>query len=640
MAIAVERLLASGKEESLQTERVRRPRVPDPLEGVIDGENRHERYTRFMRKILGRIWPQSPESGEYGDDFWRSTRFEQGDLSGYTHSAPDGRDPLSLTPEEFETFVQNIGTPDYVRVRIVPPSLLKPNVSVVPVGGSCPIETWGMRNIADISGGISKGKIDPTVLPRVARRMIEMAPTISHISGAMLTGQDESVHYVESDMWTERLVSYGIPKEEATLLVRSAYDRINEAVARKAKLINPNAKIINVNFDEMSIQEAVRSWFNRLGIEYDPKFRAIEVIYTYDGPHQKQLLEQALTKRLGESPFIALLIGRDFHLRTKQIDHGRWGSMNLPKEVIAGRRGMTDEERGKYESDYPYRMGIRTMQDVYDSHVKGTAEAVFLGFADLPGPKNSVQHESRKVGVAFTGVPGTEEFNNSLEASLNTPARLHNGNVEEHLKYLNLYLLDISARKQQLVARRTQLSGEIGPLKKTQRNELFPEIADKLAEKTNIESELAQFNGIPKCFPLADNAFIQHAMQFLWDPDFVEFIKRAVECQNISAVVRGKRTEIQAPLKQIMAEEEQNKAEGWQVDKNRIQKAEAEIAPLLAAVKEEEKRATMEANTRIRRLMEALFPKLQAYLLYLYGKIDYPSEMRNKRIFNPDNENI
>jgi len=38
--------------------------IPDSLEGVIEGANRHERYCRFMTGVLSKIWPADSNSGE------------------------------------------------------------------------------------------------------------------------------------------------------------------------------------------------------------------------------------------------------------------------------------------------------------------------------------------------------------------------------------------------------------------------------------------------------------------------------------------------------------------------------------------------------------------------------------------------
>lgn len=84
-------------------------------------------------------------------------------------------------------------------------------------------------------------------------------------------------------------------------------------------------------------------------------------------------------------------------------------------------------------------------------------------------------------------------------------------------------------------------------------------------------------------FPLNDNPFIHHTMQFLWDPDFVIFMREAVNIQ-------GQRS---------------NKT----IEKD-------------------------ESNEKMRALTEKIYPKLETYINYLYGRINYPHQMRNSRIMS------
>ncbi len=743
--------------------------IPDPLEGVIEGATRRERYVNFWTDVVAKIWPENSSSGEYGDDLWRSTRYDNGDISGYTQFAPRGRDPRNLTEEEFENVVGNLGTADYVRVRNVPEQLLEKDVTIAPSGGSCAIETWGMKSMADISAAVSDGRLDQSVQSDTARRIVELAPTITHASGAMLSGQDFGIHYVESDMWTQRIASYGMPEEESRQLIDEAYKRINEIVLRRAQLINPTARILNINFDEMPLQQAVESWFAELGIGYDPKTRVAEVIYTYIGPYQKQLLEQALNERLingalspSDAQAALNLLHRDFHGRGKQIDHGRWGSMKLPKEVIVDQRDMSSDEREKYDADYPYGTGIRIMQDVHASQHNGSATAVYVGFADLPGPKSLVAHESRDFGVDFKGVAGTPEFAASLEESLTTPARLHRGNVSGHLTYLSTWTQDVQHVRSRLIAEKSALLAELQPIQRAKREdeiklaaivrgiekqsaqvesqktvllfinylqsvdnagkpdqqqkaiaktireqrekllttasqksdsvttedledlELLPSLIDflvqveeggekpvpsdvilralnrlsngtqkaverlqldiekrrdeqvkyegkiaghaqkldpaKLEKTTQIDAEIKELC-VRSYFPLSDNPFIHHAMQFLWDPDFAEFLKQAVSHQKAIAAARS--------------EANQKRIEILAVQNNEsIAEAEKAAKPLLDELKRKETEVKRASGEAMRQAMKTIYPKLESYILYLYDKIEYPTHMRNSRVYD------
>jgi hypothetical protein len=706
--------------------------VPDPLLGVIEGKNRQERYHNFVAGVLSKIWPSGSQSGEYGDDFHRSTRFMQGDQNAYTHFSPRGLDPQHIDPDAFEVAVNHIGTPDYVRVRSVPPQLLDPNISIIPTGGSCVIETHGMRTTSEIQAGIRDGVLNPGYLTQVTRALVDIAPTITHISGAILGGHPQAVHYVESDMWASRIASYGIPVEEAQTITSEAYLRINEAIKRRAKLINPQSTYIDVNFDELGLPEAIGEWFRRLDLQYTGDHRIIEVIHTYVGPEQLSLLKNVLTYRINcdhlgpqEKEAAQSMIGNSLHVRMKQIDHLRWGSMNLPKGVIMGSRDMMPEEKEQYESDFPYRMGIKVMQDVFNTHTDGSTKNAAVGFADLPTTYNGVQHESRNVGMQFTGKPGSSEFTASVQSQLTNPARLHRGNVEEHLNYLGKYIADNQAYRQMLITEMSQTQAHLAPftraLKEAEKrynvvvqqigqyertrsgqenivmlvdvvvspdqkeitDELktvasalraqkekallgvqkkvqdqspdaetvkdllklpwlitalreveagrLPELSGLTREaleeiKSNASKQVQEVSRMigsktaelreaeehvrsarstveqhqdaqdrltqirldlekmtaPSCFPLCDNPFIHHSMQFLWDSDFTVFMSEAVNIQE-------KRTR-----KELSRDQ---------------------------------------ANETMRNLMGKIYPKLEAYILYLYGRIEYPYQLRHGRVF-------
>lgn len=543
--------------------------ILDPLEGIINGENRHERYINFTTGVLGKIWSKDSSSGEYGDDFWRTTRWNERDISGYLQSCPTAVDPINLSSKDFDRVIQQLG-PDYVRVRAIPSQLLN-NKSVIVAGGSCVLETWAMRTVSELNSAIAKKSVPSETLSDFVWSVINMSPTISHISGAVLSGQEVTVHYVESDMWIDRIAQYGIPRQEAQILVEEAYERINRAVTRRAKLINPKAQVVNVNFDELDLPKAVSRWFHKMGLE-ENDHRVAEVIYTYDGPEQLDLLKNALIKRLEtnkniltavEKRSIVHILNRvDTHLRIKQIDHLRWGSMDLPKEVIIGIRPMNNEEYIKYTNDYAFRMRVVMTQYIYTVNKQNNTNVMCAGFADLPASGYAVQHESRNVGIKFKGIAGTSEFTHSLRDHLASPARLHRNNIDKHLVFLQEYIVEHNSMRSALIAEMKSLQKE--SIKRIE------EIRKELSKK-------------PTYFPLSDNPFVHHAMQFLWDPDFIRFLQKAV-------FIHEERTS--------------------------------------------DKISREEANERVRVLMYKIYPKIEAYINYLYGRIDYPHAIRNSKVIN------
>jgi hypothetical protein len=104
------------------------------------------------------------------------------------------------------------------------------------------------------------------------------------------------------------------------------------------------------------------------------------------------------------------------------------------------------------------------------------------------------------------------------------------------------------------------------------------------ARVNEIKKQLSQLSG-PAYFPLNNNPFIHHAMNFLWDPDFVVFMREAVVVQQ-----------------------------------RRMQKVIDRDA----------------SNEQMNRLMNHIYPKLEMYLNYLYGRTDYPHIMRNARLLSDE----
>ncbi len=805
-----------GEKVSTTEHRRHQAVIPDPLEGIIEGNNRHERYANYVTLVLGKIWPPTSESGEYGDDFWRSARYDkrlQPDslpadwISGYTQFSPQGRDPLNLTPEQFETVVENLGTSDYIRMRSIPPQIMEPGVSLAQVGGSCAIETNGMRTLADISAHIDIlksqltdppiGSENATILTQIgvdrrllvdfAKTSVAMAPTVSHISGAMLGGYDVGIHYLETDMWTERLIKeFGITHAEAAPMILDAYHRIHDAVQRRSKLINPNSKILAVNFDELKLDPVINKWAVSMDLDLNDH-RVIEVIYTYIGPEQLSLLKEAVCERqehgqLTEEQLLAAetIMDAYLHVRGKQMDHLRWGSMNLPKEVIMGLRPMNDEEQQKFKTDYAYRMGVIIMADVYRRHTEGKPTSVALGFADLPAQGNGVQHESRDVGFIFNGQsPDQSEFMESVWQQLNNPARLNRLNVDAHLALLRRYTIDPTEQRKQLLVEMARLEQVIKPTegrlveatkkltkvteqveryqvkinaekliraftqqlietgenvdspdnrqlakqireraekslqhakKKAEKgtDELTSEDEKDLAElpelivamqliengekpilsdsavnqlkeipnsanrlitdlisqlqtkmpeleltKTEVAARQADWdnlieerqqitsireqlstNGGPNLFPLRDNPYVHHAMQFLWDPDFVLFLKKAVEVQQSMYQQReGLNAQIKAVDLELETIREEGKNKGETKDKTRLRQAETLAADRKKPLKSQEDEIRNRHGGMMRQLMTTIYPKLEAYINYLYGRIDYPEELRNACLF-------
>ncbi|MBI3620166.1 hypothetical protein HY214_03435 [Candidatus Roizmanbacteria bacterium] len=159
--------------------------------------------------------------------------------------------------------------------------------------------------------------------------------------------------------------------------------------------------------------------------------------------------------------------------------------------------------------------------------------------------------------------------------------------------------------------------------KLVQKNELKTHIDDLKTHLLQLQPQLDRIKAIDvemvglgkhPLFPLHDNPYIHHAMQFLWDSDFVKFMIKAVEIQT-------KLSEGRAQIAQQIAELRSPNGSSGVDDK----KTSADLT-------NEENRLKAGSNEEMRGLMASIFPKLEAYILYLYGRIDYPEAVRNSRV--------
>jgi len=719
--------------------------VRDPLEHIIEGANRHERFVNFHAQYLDYIWPIDVKKGtspsDFAQDMHSVSRLHAGDMSGYQEFSPHALDPRTLSASAFEIVVRNLGTPDYVRVVSVPPQLTEPR-SIVPTGGSCIVaETSGMRTMSQLEKAEDPLIHEPTrqaMTTYVADRLIAMAPTITHLSGAVGSGQDVTIHYEETDMWTAKAKQWGVKNAEEK--VGAAYRRAHEAIQRRASLINPDAVVVPLDFDELPLGEAIGEWFTEHGLEYRPEYRVAEVVYTYKGPKLLEHVQTALARRLemDNVPVVVrerltAILHATHILRIKQNDHLEWGKeMKLPIDVITGERPLTEEEVAKQTDKYFFETATGLMKVIHDTDP--TSTSLLVGMLDLPGYNGTIQHQDRKMGVDFTGQANdidTTAYLASIEASLDNPRRLHSSNVEEHLTFLTGYLqpedptrrLKLIQQKGPLVGKRTEkgkavrkLDGEIKGLHGTQ-DTLSKKLHDEMeahalmvymttvsdlpptdaqqarahrvrskmaaemlklrtkadegsltdqeqANLTQLEAVKGAFDAVsdgekpvlldavheyimgmaeessrivveeiptrqaeiaqtielrtreheehqhewevleaeayaldeliarenrPNPFPLSENPYIQHAMQFLWDSDFVAFMKHSVDLD-----------------KAFNADE-----------------------------KKKEPYVRADYHNKMRALMATVHQKLEAYVLYMYGRTqEYPT-IRNVRLF-PD----
>ncbi|PIY68517.1 hypothetical protein COY90_05605 [Candidatus Roizmanbacteria bacterium CG_4_10_14_0_8_um_filter_39_9] len=605
--------------------------ISDPLFGIIKGNSRLERYQEFSNKIIGSIWKNNSQD-KFGFDYWRSQHFDGGNKKAMLFKVHQMKDPGDLSVQDFEKFVNHIGSADYIRVRVIPSDFTSSQLQHIPVGGSCVLETWAMKIIHELLS-IKKDDLNSTELKSKVERYIlqitQMAPTMTHISGGVLGGQDDLIHLIESDMWTSLLQKWGIPENEAIGLVDSAYSRINESLTRRSKLININSEVHSVNFDSLNLKKSVREWLHSMGMEWKENFRLMEVLYTYLGEHQFENLTSALKSKLKlnglslrQKVGISRLLSYNTHTRMKQIDHLTVAEvMEIPQEE-ALKPIDAPVSKSKYENShatgedrYNYKCIVKMIRWVQSTNTPNTRR---VGFADMPYG-NQIAHQERNMGSIVKGKPGTQGYFNSLNDVLNSPTRLHHNNISEHLKYLESFLIDYCSEKKQLISKRMLFNQQLIEILKGQNKislekkllykkkyerekEMFEQagLESKHAQLDKkavpIKAELTNINNRIKNltkhhpFPLNKNPFVMHAFNFMWDSDFCSFL---IKCVGI-----------------------QNKRDSLQSEDNtmKIYMSDVSIKEMLG-------------------LMKKIYPKIKSYYLYIYGYSEYPVKLRNTRLF-------
>ncbi len=401
----------------------------------------HERFTGVTGAIRT-VFRQSPKLlGEF--DRARAAReATEEDAASYLVMNPHPWAPEERDPGEFNHLTEHLGR-DSWRMRAGDDLLYGNSVKVLPVGGSCAIETWGMRTIERVRHH------EADRLAQIADQLLAMAPTFSHATGALLTGGAHGVHFIEDRLWSDRLTQWGVG--DAVHKVRAAYDRIHAAVERRACLINQDAQIVSINFDELALREGpIRRWFAEMGLEDDENFGVAEVLYTYCGPEMRDIVTGLLRSAgHGWSDRVTHVV------RAKQIDHNDWDStMDRAAKSLVLNGGKLPED-----ATYAVRAGIAVARWVR-RHRRENPSRV-SGFFDMPygwGPIHMVPK-----------LPATSDTTDALIAS---PVRLWHGNVAAHLDYLASMLEPANARTEMpdeadldLRARRGKANGAVAKAK-------------------------------------------------------------------------------------------------------------------------------------------------------------------------------
>jgi hypothetical protein len=119
----------------------------------------------------------------------------------------------------------------------------------------------------------------------------------------------------------------------------------------------------------------------------------------------------------------------DFHVRTKQDDHLTEGK-RVNRILLHGIQGEDKGFLSKYSNICDLAIYVWHMQNWHKT------QNGFIGFSDLSF-KGNIVHDTMNLATGDNSNPKNEE---NLWDLLNSPLRLHKGNVDEHFGYLERYI--------------------------------------------------------------------------------------------------------------------------------------------------------------------------------------------------------
>lgn len=345
----------------------------------------------------------------------------------YLVDLPEPYGTTELSEDQIEYLLAMFGA-DFARADMVSPNLLTGEGLPLPVGGACLIETFGLQLLSDCP----LLKEDPAAKAEVTEYLIENAPYYSQITGSAMVGSKvgPQVLYLEVFPWYLRVMELGVV--DALAKTEAAYQRILEAVQRRALLVNPESKVLGVQFSDLNLEEsgALQAWleeafeqlptrFSKLKYSYQPEqYLAAWVRYTYSGP---QILEtlKAVVQSQGKS-----LDEYQLHVRTKQVDH-----FFLPTLIF---QDYFTQQEWDFLSQYPNVAAFAL--DYFQNQFSDQFPNGFVGFDDWMLGGDYI-HMDPNVGFADKGQPQVWE---DLTTLLESPFRLSAANLNEHLALLEL----------------------------------------------------------------------------------------------------------------------------------------------------------------------------------------------------------
>ncbi len=395
---------------------------PENGESLLD---EIKKLTAAIRYVIG--------EGGAKKNFDQPYLLRGGDLSSYLIFNPYSIPPELIEPYKLWKLYKKLG-PDFYRLRAINPRLLELEGDYpLVLGGSCAIETWGTKLTQPIrnTGPCSA----------LAECLLGLAPTISHVTGAILAARGKiGAHFIEDGLWGQRIEGeYGL--SNGMKETKKAYWRIHEAVERRSKLAtgNQDYRLIPVNFDELKLLEGpLQRWFAEMGLDFDPNFGIAQVMYTYVGPELLDLVKNALVENHGISWDV--LSSYTIAARIKQVDHNDWGASMAPlKRLLFG--ASPNEGQKELLQQYPYQVGLSIARWVKENFARNPSAP--SGFFDLP-----YNGEIFHMGNFYRPVADPSKVEDLIKYILEDPRLLRYGNLEIHLDYLKGFLDPKSSERQ------------------------------------------------------------------------------------------------------------------------------------------------------------------------------------------------
>jgi len=365
-------------------------------------------------------------------------------IESYFSDVPQPFFLAELEAKKLSALIEQYG-PDIMRANIISANLLETDRCPLVTGGACILETWATRlldkPILKNNHGLRR---------EVLHFILQKAPYYSHLTGTMIAGSNAeySLMYDETFPWslavhdlgkqpglTHREWNVGIAEE----LCREFYDEIYAATQRRSTMVSDNGlQILRLPFADLQLEKEshLKSWFAEYSANLPPEFKnflpanydgdsflGAHVRYTYVGPNILQIVKERMAA-LGVD-----LSKFDFHVRTKQDDHlteGKRVNRILLQGIQEGDKGFLS----KYSNICDLAIYIWHMQN-WPKTKNG-----FIGFSDLSF-KGNIVHDTINLATGDNSNPKNEE---NLWDLLNSPLRLHKGNVDQHFEYLERYI--------------------------------------------------------------------------------------------------------------------------------------------------------------------------------------------------------